>query len=242
MTKSRVLLQALSLVSALAARAGGQVSSEPDTVVVRSGVLELHALLWRPEGHGLFPAVLFNHGSGPAGAPLAPQRTALGPLFAGHGYVFLFLFRRGAGLSANEGANSFDLMNQEFAERWQEARNQVQIQLHDDLSDALAGLAFLRGLPEVDTRRVAMAGHLFGGSLTLLLAERDTMLRAAIVFSAAGYSWERSPPLRARLLAAVGRTTVPVFFLQAANDYSVAPAEVLSAEMALTRGTTSPTY
>jgi carboxymethylenebutenolidase len=37
--------------------------------------------------------------------------------------------------------------------------------------------------------------------------------------------------LRARLLAAVGHTTVPIFFIQAENDYSVAPAKELSAEM-----------
>ena len=77
----------------------------------------------------------------------------------------------------------------------------------------------------------AVAGHSFGGSLTLLLAERDSALRAAVVFGGSAGSWDRSPALRALLLGAVGRTTVPVFFIQAANDYSTAPAEALSAEM-----------
>jgi len=46
----------------------GAISSaaEPDTIVVRSGELRLSGLLWRPEGRGPFPAVLFNHGSGHA--------------------------------------------------------------------------------------------------------------------------------------------------------------------------------
>ena len=38
--------------------------------------------------------------------------------------------------------------------------------------------------------------------------------------------------MRARLLAAVGHTAAPIFFIHAANDYSVAPAKALSAEMA----------
>ena len=40
-----------------------------------------------------------------------------------------------------------------------------------------------------------------------------------------------SPQLRARLLSAVGATTVPTFFIHAANDYSVAPGKALAAEM-----------
>lgn len=232
MVTSRLLTAALVLVATLASRAEGQAIAEPDTVVIRSGTLELRGLLWRPSGRGPFPAVLFNHGSGPAATPLAPHRTALGPLFARHGYVFLFLFRRGAGLSASEGANSFDVMRQALAEGGQVARNRVHLRLleTDDLGDAVAALAFLRTLPDVDAHRVAVAGHSFGGSLTLLLAERDSMVRAAVVFGAAAASWDPSPALRARLLAAVGGTSAPVFFIHAANDYSVTPGTALAAE------------
>jgi dienelactone hydrolase len=158
---------------------------------------------------------------------------ALGPLFARHGYVFLFLFRRGAGLSAGEGTNSYDRVRTAFTEKGQEARNRVQMELleGDDLSDVAAGLASLRSRPEVDARRVAVAGHSFGGSLTLMLAERDTSVRAALVFGGAAGSWDGSPPLRARLETAVRKTTVPVFLIYAANDYTTAPATVLATEL-----------
>jgi carboxymethylenebutenolidase len=214
-----------------------------ETVMVHSGTLKLRAALWRPQGRGPFPAVLFNHGSGratntPAGQQDQRNRllepTILGPTFARHGYVLLFLFRRGAGLSTGQGIQAGDLMDAEVAKSGQEGRNRIQLQLLqiDEMSDAMAGLAFLRALPEVDPGRVAVVGHSFGGSLTLLMAERDPTLRAAVVFSAAGYSWERSPPLRERLLAAVGVAKAPVFFIHAANDYSVAPAHKLGDEMA----------
>ena len=239
MTKSHLLLLALGLASALAAGAEAGVSGEPETVVVPSGALKLRALLWRPQGGGPFPAVLFNHGSGHATGIAAGRRDQrhpglLGPLFARHGYVFLYLFRRGDGLSVGQGIPSGDRMDNELATKGQDARNQLQLQLleGDEKSDALAGLAFLRALPEVDPGRVAIAGVSFGGSLTLLVAERDTSLRAAVVFAAAGHSWERSPPLRARLLAAVGRIAAPVFLIHAANDYSVEPGKALGAERA----------
>jgi len=99
------------------------------------------------------------------------------------------------------------------------------------MSDALSGLAFVRALPEVDARNVAVIGHSFGGSLTLLLAEREPDLRAVVIFSGAGYSWDRSPELRTRLLAAEAHIQAPVFFIHAANDYSLAPGKVLDARL-----------
>jgi dienelactone hydrolase len=229
---------AIAFASRVAAQAHGQ---GPDTVVVRSGVLSLRALVWRPVGRGPFPAVLFNHGSWPtdsrSGRPareIFAQAATLGPVFARHGYVLLFLFRRGAGLSAGQGTHVGDLLARELAVNGQEARNRLQVHLleTDELSDALAGLTFLRALPEVDSRHVAVAGHSFGGSLTILLAERDSTLSAAVDFAGATISWEPSPQLRARLLTAVSTTTVPIFFIHATNDYSIAPGKALAAQMA----------
>src|SRR6266571_2538751 len=51
----------LALGLAPAARADSQAVREPDTVVVRSDTLHLRAVLYRPQGDGPFPAILFNH-------------------------------------------------------------------------------------------------------------------------------------------------------------------------------------
>ncbi len=234
-----IILAALVLMFALVTTAEGQASGGPETVVVHNGSVTLHALLWRPQGRGPFPAILLNHGSGRTReelerlGPYEKQADILGPVSARHGYVFLFLFRRGVGLSADQGANAIDLMNSELAAHGQEARNTLQLQLLEnrEMSDALSGLAFLRALPEVDARNVTVIGHSFGGSLTLLMAERAPNLRAVVIFSGGGYSWDRSPQLRTRLLAAMEHIQMPVFFIHAANDYSVAPGKALDARL-----------
>ena len=231
------ILAGLVLTSTLALTAEGRASDRPETVEVHNESAILHALLWYPQGRGPFPAVLLNHGSGRTReelerlGPYERQADALGPVFARHGYVFLYLFRRGVGLSADQGANAVDLMNSEFAAHGQEARNALQLRLleNGELSAALSGLAFLRALPKVDARDVAVIGHSFGGSLTLLLAEREPNLRAVVVFSGAGYSWDRSAQLRARLLEAGARIAAPVLFIHAANDYSLAAGKALDA-------------
>ena len=247
------VLLLMLVVRAAAVRADNLTITGPDTVQVRSGTLYLRALIWKPSGRGPFPAILLNPGSGrnpqlgaevvspgPRSFGAAPARRlpqarpeVLGPIFAEHGYVFMVLFRRGQGLSADRGTFSGDLLDQELAAKGADAANRLQVRLleTDLLDDARAGLTFLRALPEVDPHRVAVVGHSYGGSLTIVLAAADSSLRAAVVFGAGGYGWGRSPQLRARLLAAVGKTVVPMFFVHAANDFSILPGQAMAAEM-----------
>jgi dipeptidyl aminopeptidase/acylaminoacyl peptidase len=95
----------------------------------------------------------------------------------------------------------------------------------------MAGLSFLEAAPAIDAKRVAIAGHSFGGQLTLLAAERDNTLRVAVAFAAAANSWERSSELRERLLTAVNKATAPIMLIHAANDYSTAPRYALASEL-----------
>lgn len=238
MSIARLLAVAVALGAAPAAQAADALPAASETVVVESGELRLRAQLFHPSGRGPFPAVLFNHGSGhsggsPAGGPDHRHPELLGPVFARHGYLFLYLYRRGDGLSAGQGIPSGDLMDRAFAAGGQEARNQTQLHLleTDELDDAAAGLAFLRSRSDVDARRIAVVGHSFGGSLTLLLAEDDPAVRAVVTFAAVGYSWENSPALQARLMKAVERMAAAALFVDAANDYSLRPTRELGAEM-----------
>ena len=236
----RVGTLALLFVLASAALAIDQSASvAPETVVIPSGKLRLKAFLWKPIGSGPFPIVLFNHGSGGADADhtagLAMREAAekLAPLFLKHGYAFLYLSRRGQGLSADQGPFMQDILQQEEAAKGKEARQHLQFVLTttDHLDDVLAALAFLKTIPTIDDKRIAIVGHSFGGQLTLLAAERDNTIRAAVTFAAAAGSWERSPELRKRLLAAAEKTTASIMLVQAANDYSTAPSQELADEL-----------
>lgn len=61
-----------------------------------SGNLTLYGVLYKPNGPGPFPAVVFNHGSAP-GMYSSEAFAALGPVFAQHGWVFFGPYRRGQG-------------------------------------------------------------------------------------------------------------------------------------------------
>jgi poly(3-hydroxybutyrate) depolymerase len=94
-----------------------QAESPPTRIAVKSGTVTLEAWMWRPQGTGRFPAVLVNHGSGRTPeelqrlGPYERMAETIGPVFARHGYVLLYLFRRGVGPSTQAGENAIDMMS-----------------------------------------------------------------------------------------------------------------------------------
>ncbi len=165
---------------------------------------------------------------------MAETAEKLGPVFVKHGYAFLYLCRRGQGLSADQGPFMQDLLQSEKAARGDEARKHLQFVLMttDHLDDELAGLSFLKSFPGIDSHHIAVVGHSFGGQIALLAAEHDSTLRAAVTFGAAAASWGGSSEVRNRMLTAVRRTTVPIMLVHSANDYSTAPGQALAHELA----------
>ena len=210
----------------------------PQITDVRSGELHLKGYFWKPAGPGPFPAILFNHGSGAddpqhtAGRTMAEAASDLAPVFRKHGYTFLYLCRRGQGLSANQGPFAQDLLKQAEA-KGADARKQLHYQLitGSQLDDALAGLAFLKATPDVDPKRIAIVGHSFGGMLTLLSGDHDSAIRAEVAFAAGANSWHTSQELRDRTFAAVGKTAAPIMLVYAANDYDTTPGKDIAVEL-----------
>ncbi len=211
----------------------------PQVVTFSSGKLTLKAYLWIPSGPGPFPAVLFSHGSGgasadvTAGMQITESADILAPFFLKHGYAFLYPFRRGQGLSANQAPFMQDLLRREEEARGKEARQHLQFVLvtTEQLDDVMAALGFLKSESRIDSHRIALAGNSFGGQLTLLAAARDPTIRAAVTFAAAAGSWERSPELRERLIAAVNRTNAPIMLIHAENDYGTSAGRALAGEL-----------
>jgi len=96
---SHLILGLLLLAQAPLAKSPSAVS---EIVTFAAGNRTLHGVLYRPVGPGPFPSVLYNHGSA-AGMLNDQAFDALGPLFAGRGWIFFAPYRRGQGLSASAG-------------------------------------------------------------------------------------------------------------------------------------------
>jgi dienelactone hydrolase len=205
---------------ALAAAPGGtSAQAQPELVSFPSGELELRGFLWKPDGPGPFPAVLWNHGSEKLPGDVGRVARFLLP----QGYAFFVPHRRGQGRSP--GPYIMDQLNAAMPA----ARGAALVDLHEtQLGDQLAALAFLLERPFVDRARVSVFGFSFGGIQTMLAAERGPGYRVAVNCSGAAQVWSRYGEIRDRLTAAARGAKVPVFFLQAENDYDLAPNRALA--------------
>ena len=202
-----------------------------DTVSFQSGNLTLYGVLYKPEGAGPFPAVLYNHGSA-AGMLNNEAFEALGPVFAKRGWIFFAPYRRGQGLSASAGPYIGDEIEAARKNGGMRAAAATMVRLleTDQLNDQLAALAWLQKREFVQARRIAVAGNSFGGVEAVLGAERGSYC-AAIDASGGAESWALAPELQASMTRAVRNAHVPIFFFQPENDYDLAPSRVLSAAM-----------
>jgi dienelactone hydrolase len=191
-----------------------------------SGGKTLQGVLYKPEGAGPFPAVVFNHGSG---RDYARQFEALGAVYNRHGWVFFAPYRRGHGLSKDAGPYIVDEMNASAKTGGRAARSATMVRIleTDHLQDQLAALEWLKKTGFVQVNRVAVAGNSFGGIQTVLGAEHGSYC-AAIDSAGAAQTWASSPDVRALMTRSVQHARVPIFFLQAENDWDLGPSRTLS--------------
>jgi len=119
---SRWKLVAVLLLAFVAggARAADTIEAHPaqpalataQEVAFSNGAVQLKGVLYKPEGPGPFPVLLFNHGSAP-GMLNGQAFEKLGPMFVQHEWAFFAPYRRGQGLSAAAGPYVMDVIQNE---------------------------------------------------------------------------------------------------------------------------------
>ena len=165
--------------------------------------------LYRPEGDGPFPTVIYNHGSR-IGRDREPRPwVSFGGLFVAAGYAVLVPERRGYGKS--DGPVWIDAVGRDSTSRFID-------RCEAETDDVLAAVDFLGTVPFVDRSRLGIVGWSIGGIVTLFALARSKAFRAAVDQASGVLTWRRSPALQAALTEAVRRATCPVFLMDAEND------------------------
>lgn len=181
---------------------------------------DLRGFLMAPQGIGPFPALIFNHGSKQQVEPKREIRKFFNDL----GFVVLLPHRRGYGNSAGptlEEVITFDLDTNE-------GRQQLIDRLRKESKDVLMALSYMKSLPFVDSKRIIVSGHSFGGIATIYVAGKTADFVAGIVFATASGTWKHGGIYRQELVNAARQVKVPLLFIYAENDYDLSPGIVLS--------------
>lgn len=198
-----------------------------EVVSFQSGGKTLRGLLYKPVGPGPFPTVLYNHGSAP-GLLNNQAFEQLGPLFTSRGWAFFAPYRRGQGLSADAGTYIGKEISSAYARGGLSLAVDTMIHLlkTQQFQDQMAALAWLEQQPFARNEPIAVMGNSFGGVETVLGAG-DSRYCAAVDASGGAESWNKAPALQTLMLGAVRRAKIPILFIQAQNDYTIAPSNTL---------------
>lgn len=208
-------------------------------VKIPSGKFTIYGALWKPEGNGPFPAMIYNHGSDPRVALVAGAQKGygnLGPFYVKHGFVFLIPLRRGHEFGFNlkaicksDGALFGDRVNSQVGQGADSHKRNMEFihQQEVDNLDVEAAVDWLKQQPFVDPNKLVMSGISFGGIQTTLAAEKGMGVKAFIPFAPAAMSWQGIPELHERLKKAMQNAAAPVFLIQAQNDFNTGPSEYL---------------
>ena len=213
-------------------------TASPQIVKFPSGKLTLGGELFLPEGKGPFPVILFNHGSAPKMIN-SHASAAIAPKFVKNGWAFFMPYRRGQGLSADQGPYIMDEIKSARWTGWgKAAKKMVELHKTDHLSDQMAALNWLQKQDFAKKNQIATVGNSFGGIQVVLGMERGMesgmesgAYCAGINASGAARSWDESDDLQALMKKAVANARAPIFFFQAKNDYDLTPTKALSAHM-----------
>jgi dienelactone hydrolase len=227
--KRRLLLSALIVGAASTNAASAQRLYNKQRVTYANGSLTLVGYIYKPDGAGPFPTVVWNHGSEPNPGG-GPQFDSVAAIFVPAGYVVVAPMRRGQ--SDSQGKYIQDTIRATAQRSGESAAERLMVELmgSEQLSDQLAGLSYAKTLSFVDTSKLVVAGCSYGGIETLLAAERGAGFKAALSISPAALSWSGHTVLQNRLIDAVHRINMPVLLIQPPKDASLEPAKVLGAE------------
>lgn len=204
------------------------LSYVPSVHEFTSGPYRLKGFLFTPPGDGPFPCMVYNHGSGVVEGHEDNATPGVAILLNTWGIACFMPHRRGYGFSPGPDWRS-ECRAPAFSPEY---NAQLVRRLAGECDDVLAAFAFVGGLPTIDATRVGVMGSSFGGVNTLLAAAREPRFRCAIEFAGAAMNWDRNPAIAAHMIDAAKEVSMPIFFAQAANDFSTRPTTDIAAALA----------
>ena len=199
--------------------AHGQSETEPtySEVYYTSGNLRIQAYLYKPDGDGPFPVVIYNHGSRGGRERESVSFQYVGRILTKAGYAVFVPERRGYGKSQGSVWSA-------------EVRNDYGLipRLQAETDDMLASIDYLRNIRFIDTTRMGIMGWSFGGIITMLALSRTSAFLVAIDQAGGALTWDTNAHVRNALIAAAEKADTPTFFMVANNDRTTSSVTTLA--------------
>lgn len=200
-----------------------------ETAFYQSGKLKIEAFVFKPEGSGPFPVVIYNHGSRPGHERQERPFAYVGEMLAHDGYVVVVPERRGYGKS--DGPTFDEAVGEDRGPRF-------VTRVQEETDDMLAAFEFVKALPYADANRMGVMGWSFGGIVSVFAASRSSAFRVVVDQAGAALTWDHSPAMQAALKEAARKIRVPLLGMVAKNDRTTESVKAVVRE-AEAHGTTA---
>lgn len=221
----RLVLLALGLVNMAVVLCNAHAEKSAGSLVYfRAGDTTLSGYLYRPEGTGPFPAVVFVRQGNKPITEAAPPVPELGKFYTEKGFVLFVPMHRSA----------IELKAEVKGVQIQGKAKKQKVELPEYsvmTKDIAAAVTWLKGQSFVNENRVAVAGQGAGAAAALLLSQQDFDVSGYIVFSPAAGIWNEKPEMQSALTEAIREAKAPIFLIQPQNDVSLAPSQILGKEI-----------
>ncbi|MDB6026705.1 MAG: dienelactone hydrolase [Verrucomicrobiales bacterium] len=204
----------------------------PETVAYKTGDTILKAYIYRPEGEGPFPAIVWQHGSPKPLMESGPvsRFDALAALCVSNGYVLFIPDRIHRNIYfrtlADRISGSVASPEKEFVFR------HALEQLEENHQVSIDALEWLKGQGYVDENRIVMSGYSMGSVQTLYEAKKHLGVRAYIPFTLPSSTWGGSEQLQDLMVESVKAADAPILLIQAQNDYNLRASEARGKDFA----------
>ena len=215
---SRMLCVSILLIGASVEAANVATGPFAERVLYLSRDRLLQGCVYKPEGKGPFPVVVFLQAAVKKlehTGPISPF-PAIGKFYTSRGYA---LFVPGRHPLRGEG----DQEEKPDGER--KATETYEL----SSGDLIAAVEFAQAQSWADEKRIVLTGHAGGATVILIAAEKLPNVRGYVAFSPAASLWSNTPPVQTLLQRCVENARAPVFVIQPQNDFNVEPTRVLGA-------------
>jgi dienelactone hydrolase len=192
--------------------ADGQINGQPqsyETTFYHSGKFKIEAYVYKPEGTGPFPVVIYNHGSRAGHEREERPFVYVGEMLMHSGYVVIVPERRGYGKS--DGPTFGETIGQDRGPRF-------VARVREEADDVLAVVEFVKTLPHADTKRMAGMGWSIRGIVSVFAASQPSAFRAVVDQAGRALTWDQSPRMQQALKEAAGKIRIPPLGMVAKND------------------------
>lgn len=229
----RLLSLSTIVISALMIPALAQAEftdAERESITFSSGREQFPGYVYKPEGSGPFPVVVWFHGHADGFAKNNPtEYNELAKLYTREGFVLFIPDRHVRSISNAEYSPELQKLITTDPEAAKAGENAEAWSINQ--RDVTAAVEWIKQQSYIDPARLTLSGWSTGAALALFYAEEHHDLRSMVLFSPGVQQWKNSKPFQSKLITAMQKCNLPVFLVGAKDDSVQESNQVLGSEL-----------